>query len=465
MARRRLANFADQYLRHILALRQQEAQSELVGQRQTQLADLNNQSEMLKSVLGDPTGAIAAGLLRGGRRDVGGLPLEALVRSPRTLTSGVSDDIGKSTGFENLPTETDIRQRAGTALERAGYDPAGADAQGNIPLGRVNAPTPEGGLPSANLVPQERPDIQSLIAQRSAKRDAIINELERKADYDIALEGGKTWERAKKENEAANLYLPDALSRNSQIESAANERKLAYERSLNPIMASRAGAVEGAQTAAEIQTKNRLLPILAKIEEEVAKARLAGRPNNAVAEKTTQELGQRMVNLATALNTNQSRLSARGVGAQQKIADATGLPITQDGPLLDDMGRPVMGVDGKGLTIMGAFHELEALRQGYTSVLLRKLGRVGTPTENDESRTRAIMPSWGLTPEENKQINANFLKIIQSAERIGSSLGAIDPNLPPEQQEAEVARRLQEAAQDAGFNNVTVGPDGQVQFN
>jgi hypothetical protein len=113
MARRRLSNFVDAYLKHYLQLKQQEEQSRLIGERQTQLATLNNDSEMLQKVLGDPTGRIAAALNRGGVPSVGRVPINALMQQRNEGLGNVSAAIQGAKTRPELPTQIGVERLVG----------------------------------------------------------------------------------------------------------------------------------------------------------------------------------------------------------------------------------------------------------------------------------------------------------------------------------------------------------------
>lgn len=100
MARRRLAGLLDLYMRHYLESKRQQEQAELVKQRQIELAKQQDDSEILKQILGDPTGRIVDSLVRSGRTQWGSL---APTLGQRTV--GVREDINKASNLSELPTE------------------------------------------------------------------------------------------------------------------------------------------------------------------------------------------------------------------------------------------------------------------------------------------------------------------------------------------------------------------------
>lgn len=92
--------------------------------------------------------------------------------------------------------------------------------------------------------------------------------------------------------------------------------------------------------------------------------------------------------------------------------------------------------------------ELVDLRNGIASVYLKILGRVGTPTENDEKRVRDLLPDAGLSDKESANRNRNFMGLVAGAQELRGALEAagfpadINPNLPAVIQEDQISQRL-----------------------
>lgn len=382
-------------LNHVLQMqRQQELQA---GQAKLQEAD--DERNLLQTILSNPQ--LAMRLRRSGRSQVNNVPIDSLIQTEAERAGPLFQGLAGAKNLSELQTEDELRGLAG-AQE---LGPPTIEQLIAARLARQGSLTEEANL--ANPTAVNVPDPATGAVQTTYHGARTLP--------------GKTFQTGLPAERAGELAgLKD---KTQALGGALSPEVIAAE-------ARKAGRVSGAQTSA--QQSAFLSPgfVNARVDEHNRKAQgsaAASGANGTQTQQTIMQMGTRMVELANSLNTKDSRFMARVGGAGMKAEDVTGIDFFsgQPGPLQDN------------------FHELEALRQGFTSVLLKKLGRVGTPTENDEKRTRAIMPSWGLTPEENASTNKNFLAIIAKAEQLGSQFGPIDQNLPIAQQEAETQRRLQ----------------------
>lgn len=187
------------------------------------------------------------------------------------------------------------------------------------------------------------------------------------------------------------------------------------------------------------------LSALTKVAEQLAQARGQGKPTPNVS-PFMLNISKDIVRLATALNQTDSQWSAR-IGGARNAAANMGIPIGDYETLVDpDTGLPMKNVKGRAMTRAEGAAELERLRDGATSTLLRVLGRQGPATEGDEKRTKGLIPAGNLTRTESENAVAYFDKLMQAAQQVGDRYPPIE-SLPLEQQEAEVARRIEEAKQ------------------
>lgn len=131
--KRRLGSLADLLLRYHLQNRNQEDQSNRVGQRQIELANLNDRNEILKSILTDPTGQ---------RARMAGPGWERFIPSADQVLADTGKEISDFSELTKAPTEADIEARYHS---RPGALPHGED----------------------------RPAIEQLLAQTAARKASI----------------------------------------------------------------------------------------------------------------------------------------------------------------------------------------------------------------------------------------------------------------------------------------------------
>jgi len=180
--------------------------------------------------------------------------------------------------------------------------------------------------------------------------------------------------------------------------------------------AGRQGSVQEAETAGGIHGQFKNLDELQAIEAAKKRGETAGDAGgNSNAGAATDEWVGEMIKLSQQLNQSDDGLEARTQG---------GIQATQ--------GWFGYAPEAK---------RLQDLREGATSTLLRRLGRVGTPTENDERRTRRLLPDLGLTRRESNDRNAGVMKLMKGADILQRVLGNITTK-DPAAAEAEVAARL-----------------------
>jgi hypothetical protein len=216
-----LANTGDMLLQHALRLKQQQEQSELVRQRQQELADFQNQfrkgqaedtrrQQTLDKILGDPTGGVAQTLV-----DAGETEWSPFAPKPEKALAGVGADIEKFTKREELPTDV-------------GLEPMLASRPG----GRMAAKDPTA--------------IETLMAQRNSRRGSLDQ-----------LEQQKIAESADKSRQDAYASGMGTATAAHEMAPTVTADKVAQEKALTPVMASRAGAEAGARAratnAAEIE--------------------------------------------------------------------------------------------------------------------------------------------------------------------------------------------------------------------
>jgi hypothetical protein len=219
MARlRRVGNaFADTgalLLQHVLRLKQQQNESSLVQQRQQELAELQNEfrraqqedaqaNQEHEAVLGDPTGAKAEMLVKGGKAQYSGF-----VPDPEVATTRYGAKLNDISERAKLPGDLGLEMGLGAT-------PGGAAA--------AKDPT----------------KIEQLIAQRNGRR-GVIDEAALAASADKQRDASATsYGTAMGTEQAATENFPAVLGRKKDEFNA-----------LTPLEVSRAGKVAGAQASA-----------------------------------------------------------------------------------------------------------------------------------------------------------------------------------------------------------------------
>jgi hypothetical protein len=455
MAKRRLAAFADAYLKYMLQSKLADQQAEAVYSRQ----EANNRSQdgrqLRQLALSDPTGGIAS--MTG---------QDEFVPSLRALSGPIGQKIADTNDLSELYTNEDIRSLVGSRADRSGHDRAGAIASqiGKIlPSKRqVSAPT-DGTLPSYSLVPTERPEITDLMAQRDAVRGRITTADE----YETQVAGSRKFTESREGvlgiNSGENMTLPDVLRRQKEDAEADAQNELATLKTTGTARAQQAGRVaESAATGTQrgtINTRFGMLDKLKAIEEALAKARVSGDASK-VPPNVLSPFADRLIAISSALNSGaESQFAGRSRGMRLSAAN-WGVPgMADNGPLIDPAtGKAIMAEDGRTpMTRQDGVQQLEAISRGLTATLLRAVGRVGVATDKDEENTRMLFPRMGLTETENINQNTTFKRLVETIEKMGPQFPPIDPNLPIAQQEAETQRRIQQA--------LTVGAGGDPNVN
>lgn len=102
--RRQIGSLADTWLKYYAQRRGDEYQSDLMGQRQMDLAGYNRDQELLHQILADPTGRIAQMVQQGGRQGVGGMPIEPFVPTSQGAQSEVIAGMNKP-NLNDLPSD------------------------------------------------------------------------------------------------------------------------------------------------------------------------------------------------------------------------------------------------------------------------------------------------------------------------------------------------------------------------
>ena len=155
--RRRLGQVSNTLLDYYLKKRAVEHQSGLVGQRQRELAEQNQQAQLLKDAFGDPTGAIFDSLRRSGITRLGKMPLSSFFPTPKSAVGRMGKEIAGVSDPAKLFTDEDISARFAQEPGSTNIDP----------------------LDPPPALAAERPPIEELIAQRNARRTALEAEQKR----------------------------------------------------------------------------------------------------------------------------------------------------------------------------------------------------------------------------------------------------------------------------------------------
>lgn len=312
--RRNLGNLAGTVLENRLKRRDAEYNSSLVGQRQSELAMLQDRlraaqakdarnASLLTSVLGDP--AKGNRLAHAGVQDIDGLPISGLSYSPEEATGGAAKDIAGITNRAGLPTDEDIQM---ANLGRPGFDPS---------------------------------SLPELFKQRDARRGA----LDTADQYETDLGGARAQVNAqgsamgKEQADATNF--PAQLGRDKQKGMQTSAINVAEQGAMNPVLAQRAGMVAGAQNdnsewldpriqAAKLKQKHEEGMIAAAKAGDLEQAKIINEATNVIASVTPD--WERMQKLSKLVNTDKTRQ----VGTEYITAP---LQINQNAHELDSIAQ------------------------------------------------------------------------------------------------------------------------------
>lgn len=203
--------------------------------------------------------------------------------------------------------------------------------------------------------------------------------------------------------------------------------------------ARRSGSLAAAAEAARIRTQHANRGLLAEVAEELAQARSSGKAASEGTSAIVMKLGDDMIKMSEQLNTKEWGPAAIGQGLRDRFEG-----LIQTNPVAK---------------------KLKDDRVGYTPLFARMFGHTGVLTQQDVDSVRSVLPDSGLTVEVSNNRNATFRAVIQAGRTIGDTLGAIDPNLPPEAQSALFRERLEAAksAAQGGELVFEVGADGVMR--
>lgn len=175
----------------------------------------------------------------------GGIDLEALVPSDPQRYKPITEKFSAATDISGVPSD----------IETRGLAAALGGEVDKIP-GMVFRPSQAGEIPSSVNGMNERPSIQSLMAQRQAAIDRITNANALNMDEKFATAEGTAFSTAKGTDRAANEFLPNLLNRNKEIGNVETGIQANRLRTLGPLeatnAANRAGAVRRAELAPDI---------------------------------------------------------------------------------------------------------------------------------------------------------------------------------------------------------------------
>lgn len=377
----RIGDLIDMLLKNQLQEQSQAKQAGYVASRQRELAELQHSQQMER--LGFQANQQQGTEKRVGLRDIAG-------------------DIQSASNMTNLPTFQDVNTRAG----QFGEDQMDIKA---MPLPRTGMGSPM-AMPTGSV---GSPAIQDLMKQRQTREQAI------KAELGIQEQGKEQILPGGNKGFIGRDGSPIATERTAQQQAERDKAiKLGSDLDIETIMAETARAGEVAEATArgstrgQIETRYELRDKLLDVERALTQARATGKPNPA-ANSEVQQIANQMVTLATKLNVSGTAASARGRKITGGIARSTGIDID-----------PATDYDQNTIRDLST---LESLRQGTTSLFARLLGHVGVLTDKDEERVRRLLPDIGLTQDENRVRNANFLMAFRLAQQYGDDLSGLSP--------------------------------------
>ena len=297
---------------------------------------------------------------------------------------------------------------------------AGADVETDTMLDAARVPDEIGApMPGGEDLPghRRRDDISRLVAERRASMEASLPpELRKQISpvTGVAEEVRIPGATARQMNE--QVTFPQERSPYQEI-ARTNEIEKGTRAGVVARAGAESGARAGAAASADIQTRFKFRGLLEQTEQAIAQGRATGRVDPKV-DSNIMFLGDRMIELATKLNTAQSGPKAILQGAKGYLGAVSQQEWAAD------------------------VRELRDMRHGLGSLFANKLGHKGVLTEKDLARTDSVTPDYGLTIENNRRRNKNFKRVLGNLSRVGDSLPPIDPSLPPEMQSQEYQRRL-----------------------
>lgn len=235
-----LQDFAKLQYQHQLQMQAQAAARDATFANQRQQAILGIAKDLIPAI---KAGQVRAEAIPEEMRQVlgGAVDFDALTPSSPQRYAPISEAIAKASDFGSLPTEEDIRGQA-----------AGLGGDVGKVWGMVSRPSQGGELPSTVNQAVDRPDIQTLLDQAKARREAIINAHGLEDDRKLAMVEGEEKVRGRAQNELANTFLPDVIRRNTAV--GNNETEIQKNRltALGPVQATNAARQAGAVRRAEL---------------------------------------------------------------------------------------------------------------------------------------------------------------------------------------------------------------------
>lgn len=384
--------------------------------------DLDQQA--MTALTGSGGADLAERLTGGGIESLRGVTLKPFKRTGGERMTPLLEDIEGADTLNKLGTaQTTLARGQAAGLEE---DPYYANAK---------FPTVMGQEVIAHPIRDQQTDIESLLRAQQSKKGALLQEL-------------GIQERAQPQYNP-EVGAPGRFTRSGEFQQSAPTGAQAGEQekakmlgsTLDPTVvaleADKASEISGAQarasTRAGIEVRSELQDQIAETERRIAQARAQGQQvATGAAARDSQAsasiIANRMIELATKLNTETRPGMARAKGVGQRIAGWSQIGFGQ----YDD--ETLADID-----------ELQYLRESTRSMFARLLGHTGVLTQQDVEATERILPGLGRTPEMTKRNTAIFLEATKLMGQIGDQLGQIDQSLSMTAQQAEASRRLQMA--------------------
>jgi len=388
-------------------------QSEMEEQRSAN----DTRQTSLTALLSDRGSDIADRLAASGQDNLNGVKLRAFAKTDAQRQQPLLEDIESADSLEKLGTPTTTVSRASAA----GMTEDPYYSNPNFPKFNIGGTQRE---VVAHPMRDEQTPIEELLKAQESKRATL--EGERRNNQASEEVFNPTAGTKGFTNRLGDFVPTEATGQQAGQQEA--DRLLNGELS-NPVVAAaaqKAGSISGAQSDATIASRFQHKDQIAAVEEAIAKARAVPTATNATAQKAAVvALSTRMIELANMFNKDSRFGMAKAKGWGQQLAGSTGI----DFGLFSDEEKADIG-------------EFQRLRNGTASMFARLLGHSGVLTEQDVERTMQILPDFGMTPDQNTQHIAMFLKATGMAEQLGNQLGQIDPSLPESVQQLEASRRL-----------------------
>jgi hypothetical protein len=259
--RRKIGRLADTYLDYYLKNKSAEKQSDLVKQRQLEVNQqrleevaeqgrLNREQEMLRQLLGDPTGNIAGRLKRAGI-NVNGYDLDALIPPEEQIVGAIGADIQKANRPEDLPADLEALLAASGRPEMA-KDPRHVErlqttreAERAGILSGIKAGNRANAVPGPikSMDPTGREQVEYLDPFQAADRGALPTE--RSAGQEASRAGQVAGAEARARQEAE--WAPDIVEKKIDFEQRKRMAELATlgQRAEAELLATKGAAIKG----------------------------------------------------------------------------------------------------------------------------------------------------------------------------------------------------------------------------